>query len=135
MDPYSFLTPPSPTFYSPFPNPPDYFFPKASQSWSLPTASAYKKKPEPPKKESTRLNISSQESTESPTRMGETQKNDPHNFQDSQDPYSQFSIQQKQEASGGTDETETDSERSSSETEKSYSDEEEEIGYMDISKF
>jgi len=29
LDPYSFLTPPSPTFYSPFPNPPDYFFPKA----------------------------------------------------------------------------------------------------------
>ena len=60
LDPYSFLTPHSPTFYSPFPNPPDYLFPKASQSWSLPTASAYKKKPEPPKKESTRLNISSQ---------------------------------------------------------------------------
>ena len=52
LDPYSFLTPPSPTFYSPFPNPPDYFVPKASQSWSLPIASAYKKKPEPPKRES-----------------------------------------------------------------------------------
>ena len=52
LDPYSFLTPPSPTFYSPFPNPSDYFFPKASQSWSLPTALAYKKKPEPPKRES-----------------------------------------------------------------------------------
>ena len=60
LDPYSFLTPPSPTFYSPFPNPPDYFFPKASQFWSLPTVLAYKKKLEPPKKESTRLNISSQ---------------------------------------------------------------------------
>ena len=96
----------------------------------MPTASAYKKKPETPKKESTRLNISSP--AESPTRMGETQKNDPHDFQDSQDPYSQFSIQQKQEASEGSDETETESERSSSETEKSYSGEEE-IGYMDIS--
>ena len=27
--------------------------------------------------------------------MGETQNNDPHNFQDSQDPYSQFSIKKK----------------------------------------
>ena len=44
LDPYSFLAPPSPTFYSPFQNPPNYFFPKASPSWSLPTASAYKKK-------------------------------------------------------------------------------------------
>ncbi|KAG5032675.1 hypothetical protein JHK82_016250 [Glycine max] len=133
LDPYSFLTPPSPTFYSPFPNPPYYFFSKASQSWSLPTTSAYKKKSEPPKKESTRLNISSQESTESPTRIGETQKNDPHDFQDSQDPYSQFSIQQKLEASEGSDETGTESEESSSETQKSYSDEEEEDGHMDIS--
>jgi len=84
LDPYSFLTPPSPTFYSSFPSPPDYFLPKASSSWSLPTVSAYKKKPEPPKRESTKLNISSQESAKSPTRLGETLKKDPHDFQDSQ---------------------------------------------------
>jgi len=52
LDPYSFLTSPSPspTFYSSFSNPPDHFFPKASLTWSLPTAAAYKKKLEPPKK-------------------------------------------------------------------------------------
>ena len=67
------LAPHSPTFYSPFQNPQDYFFPKASSSWSLPTASAYKKKSKP-KKEPTKLNISSQESVESPTKLGDTTK-------------------------------------------------------------
>ena len=81
IDPDPFLAPPSPTFYSTFQNPPYYFFPKASSSWSLPTASACKKKPEP-KKEPKKLNISSQESAESPTKSG-TQRKDPHDFQDS----------------------------------------------------
>ena len=87
LDPYSFLAPHSPTFHSPFQNPPDYFFPKASSSWSLPTASTYKQKSKP-KKEPIKLNISSQESAQSPTSSGDTQRKDPHDFQDSQDPYS-----------------------------------------------
>ena len=63
------------------------FFPRASSSWYLPIASAYEKKLEP-KKEPKKLNISSQDSVESPTRSRDTQRKDPHDFQDSQDPYS-----------------------------------------------
>ena len=96
LDPYSFLAPPSPTFYSPSQNPLDYFFPKASSSWSLPRAPAYKKKSKL-KKEPTKFNISSQESSESLTKLGDTQRKDPHDFQDSQDPYSQLSIREKSE--------------------------------------
>ncbi|KAH1197279.1 polyprotein [Glycine max] len=86
-------------------NPPDYFFPKASLSWSLPTTSAYKKKSEPPKREPTKLNISSQESAKSPTKLGDTLKKDPHEFQDSHDPYSQLLIREKLEISEESDET------------------------------
>ena len=105
LDPYSFLAPPSPTFYSPSQNPLDYFFPKASPSWSLPIASAYKKKTEPPKKKPTKLNISSQESVESPTKLENTLKKDTHDFQDSQDPYSQLSTREKPETLKKSNET------------------------------
>ena len=43
----------------------------------------------------TKLNISSQESTESPIKLGDTLKKVPNDFQDSQDPYSQLSIREK----------------------------------------